>query len=98
MIDIKKIVLTVEFILNNNYKKRTIDIVNLNYYSTIEIISCFEKIFKQRVKYVINNKYENKDKYDINFNFIKKIYEKMNIKFNKNYLCTELKKIYNHLT
>jgi nucleoside-diphosphate-sugar epimerase len=98
LIDIKKIVLTVEFILNNNYKKRTIDIVNLNYYSTIEIISCFEKIFKQRVKYVINNKYENKDKYDINFNFIKKIYEKMNIKFNKNYLCTELKKIYNHLT
>lgn len=97
LIDIKKIILTVEFILNNNYKKRTIDIVNLNYYSTIEIISCFEKIFKKKIKYITNTKYDNIDKYKVDFNFIEKIYNKMDIKFKKNYLCMELKKIYNQL-
>lgn len=97
LIDIKKIILTVEFILNNNYKKRTIDIVNLNYYSTIEIISCFEKIFKKKIKYITNTKYDNTDKYKVDFNFIEKIYNKMDIKFKKNYLCMELKKIYNQL-
>jgi len=97
LIDMRKIVTVVEFILNNNYKKRTIEIVNLNSYSTIHIINSFEKIFKRKINYSITTQYQNQDVFKININYISKIYKKLKIKFNKNYLYLELKKIYGNL-
>jgi len=94
LIDIRKISLVVEYVLNNNFKKKIIDIANINNYSTINIIDCFEKISGKVIRYSISNQFNNDKNFKIDTRYIKKIYNNLNIRFEKNYLYNELKVIY----
>lgn len=93
IIDINDVVRSIKHILEKNINNKVINIANPNMYTGIDIVKTFEKVLNKKITYNLNNKIDNED-FTINISYIKKIYSKLNIKFNKNYLYNKINKYY----